>query len=388
MQEANAPAVPDETPPLRVLRVYHSAVVTGWRQRDRELRRLGCDVRLVSPLHWNEGGREVVLDAGSDEFVIPTPTWGRHPYGFLYDPRPIARELRCRPLDIVDLHEEPASLAAFELRVLVWLFRRGTPIVFYGAQNIEKRYPIPSRWIERGSLRRARGAHCCNAEAAAIFARKGLRGPTRVIGLGVDVDRFAPATETRAAGRFRLGYVGRLEPHKGVDVVIEAVAGLDAVELHVYGDGPLRATLEAQSQQLHLGDRVQFHGFLADSELPDAYRSIDALAVPSRATPRWIEQFGRVAVEAMATGVPVIASGTGALPEVVGDAGILVPADAVDAWRYAIASLAGNRRECALLSAAGRARAYRWSWKQIARSHRDFYLEVLPVRASADLARV
>src|SRR5450631_2125981 len=68
MQEANAPAVPDETPPLRVLRVYHSAVVTGWRQRDRELRRLGCDVRLVSPLHWNEGGREVVLDAGSDEF--------------------------------------------------------------------------------------------------------------------------------------------------------------------------------------------------------------------------------------------------------------------------------------------------------------------------------
>ena len=157
---------------LQVLRVYHSGVVTGWRERDRQLRDVGCDVRLVSPRRWNEGGRDVELERGDDDFVVACRTWGRHPYGFVYNPLPIAREIRTRNFDVIDVHEEPASLAALELRIIARMFAPSTPLVFYGAQNIEKRYPFPFRWIERGSLRRAAGAHCCNAEASADLSQE------------------------------------------------------------------------------------------------------------------------------------------------------------------------------------------------------------------------
>ena len=130
---------------MRVLRIYHSAVVTAWRQRDRELRALGCDVRLISSRRWNEGGRIVDLDCAEDQFVVGARTFGRHPYGFCYDPRPIVRELRTQRFDVIDVHEEPASLAALELRLLVRLFQPRVPMVFYGAQNIPKRFPVPFR---------------------------------------------------------------------------------------------------------------------------------------------------------------------------------------------------------------------------------------------------
>jgi len=359
---------------LQVLRVYHSGVVTGWRERDRRLRELGCDVRLVSPRRWNEGGRDVELEPGDDDFVVACRTWGRHPYCFVYNPLPIARELRTRNFDVIDVHEEPASVAALELRVLARMFAPSTPLVFYGAQNIEKRYPVPFRWIERGSLRRAGGAHCCNADAARILQKKGLHGKTQVIGLGVDTDRFAPSGSGRQ-GPLVLGYVGRLEPRKGLATVLEAIAPLDDVRLEVYGDGPERGALEGTANRLGLADRVKFRGFAAYTELPDVYRSFHALVVPSQRTERWVEQFGRVAVEAMASGLPVIASDDGALPEVVGDAGVLVGATDVAAWRRAIVSFRDDEDTRASLAAVARARAGCWSWRRIAQIHGDFYRE-------------
>jgi glycosyltransferase involved in cell wall biosynthesis len=361
---------------LRVLRVHHAAVVSSWRERDRRLRQLDCDVTLVSARRWNEGGLDVTLDAETDDFVVGARTWGRHPYSFVYDPLPLVRPMRGRLLDVIDVHEEPASLAALEMRMLRALFQRRTPIVFYGAQNIEKRYPIPFRWIERGSLRAAAGAHCCNEEAADIFRRKGLLGVTAVIGLGVDLDRFATARCAHAGG-FRLGYVGRLEERKGVRVLLAAVADLPHVRLDFYGDGPERGVLDAEIRKLGLGDRVTVHGFVPDDDLPSIYGGFDAVAVPSLRTSSWVEQFGRVAVEAMASGAPVLASDDGALREVVGDAGVLVTPGDVDAWRDAIATLAGDDAERDRLQKLGAERVRRYSWERIAAAHRAFFDEVV-----------
>ncbi|MCU1459186.1 MAG: hypothetical protein JWL73_3278 [Actinomycetia bacterium] len=373
---------------FRVLRVYHSGVVSGWRERDRQLRLAGCDVRLVSARRWNEGGQDVDLELADDDFVVGTRTWGRHPYVFVYDPLPIVRELRGHRFDLIDVHEEPASLAALELRVLTRLFARGTPIVFYGAQNIEKRYPIPFRWFERSALRRAAGAHTCNREAARIFRAKGLRGVIGVIGLGVDVDRFSPSTQPHRGGPFRLGYVGRLERHKGLDVVLEAIAPLANVRLDVFGVGPERSALESTASRLGLSERVQFHGYAGYAALPDVYRGFDALVVPSQRTPRWVEQFGRVAVEAMASGLPVLASADGSLPEVVGDGGVLIPPHEATAWRAAIAALRDDPAEAARLATCARMRAQRWSWPEVAGAHRAFYEETIArsVARSSDRA--
>ncbi|HEY2957427.1 MAG TPA: glycosyltransferase [Actinomycetota bacterium] len=372
--------VAPRTRPPKVLRVYHSAVVGEWRERDRQLRRRGARVTLVAPTAWREGGRQVPLDAGPDTFVVPARTWGRHPALFAYDPLPLLRLLRRERFDHVDVHEEPCSLAAAEVRLLRRWFQPGSKLLLYSAQNIPKRYPLPFRHFETAALAEAAGVYVCNRAAGEVLRGKGFTGTVEVLPLGVDVERFAPGPDgDRPAGARPLlvGYVGRLTPEKGVDVLLRAAAGQPAWSLRIVGDGPAREELRRLAAGLGLARRVEFTAALPHHRLPELYRTIDVLAVPSRPTPRWQEQFCRVAVEAMASGVPVVASASGSLPEVVGDAGVLVPAGDPAALAAALLDLAerpARRRE---LGDRGRRRSARFSWGAVAAAHLALYQEVL-----------
>jgi len=371
-----APAGEAGTTALRVLRIYHSAVVGPWRRRDRELRALGAEVVLVSPTRWNEGGREVALDVDGDDFVVAARTVGSHPYGFVYDPRPIWRVLRSGRFDVVDVHEEPASLAAAEVWVLSRLARTRVPFCLYSAQNLSKRYPVPFRWIERAVLRRAAGVHTCNEAAGEVLRRKGFSGTVEDLGLGVDVDRFTPSATSGpepASDSLRVGYVGRLEPHKGVAVLVDAVAATPGISLEIVGAGPERDSLEHRVTSAGLAGRVQFGGFHDQADLAEVYRRFDVVVVPSLDTPSWVEQFGRVAVEAMASGVAVVASRSGALPEVVGDAGVLVPPGDVDELAFALAELRDDPVRRRRLAEAGPKQAAVYAWPEVARRQLDFY---------------
>ena len=192
----------------RVLRVYHSAVVGGWRERDRELRRRGAQVTLVAPRAWREGGRRVVLDPGGDTFVVSARTCGRHPAVFAYDPLPLLRLLRRQRFDHIDVHEEPCSLAAAEVRMLRRWLQPDSKLLLYSAQNIPKRYPAPFRQFEAGALAEAAGVYVCNRAAGAILRGKGFRGVVEVLPLGVDVDRFVPRQRQDGPGS------GPTAPHR------------------------------------------------------------------------------------------------------------------------------------------------------------------------------
>lgn len=364
---------------MRVLRISHSAVVADWRRRERHLLDLGADLRLVAARSWNEGGQVVELEPTDDGFVVGAATVGTHPFRFLFDPRPIWRELRRHPtdpIDILDIHEEPASLAAFEVRLLARLARRRPAVVLYSAQNIVKRYPPPFRWFERYQLRRAAAVHTCNDAAGQVLRGKGFSGILCNLGLGVDLDRFQAADPRTDQGRvpdpgspsstMRVGYVGRLDPHKGVAVLIEAIARTPGVELEIVGDGPERTALRALAHRLGVVDRVRLAGPCDHDQLPGRYRRFDVVVVPSLTTATWIEQFGRVAVEAMACGVPVVASDSGSLPEVLGDAGILVPPAEPGELARALARLRDRPAERAQLTRAGRERAERYAWAAVA----------------------
>ncbi len=365
----------------RVLRIYHSAVVGAWRERDRQLRGRGIDLNTIAPRRWNEGGRDVALEAKEDAvFVVPARTVGRHPYVFVYNPLPLLRELRRHP-DLVDVHEEPASLAALEIMMLMAVTRSKAKLVFYGAQNLDKRFPMPFRWIESLALRRADGVHVCNVRAGELFVKRGLRGEVCLLGLGVDVDRFHPSTRGRSSGSsIMFGYVGRLEQHKGVHIVIEAMSRLEDAQLTIVGDGPMTPSLQDQIVRLGLEARVTVHGFCPPDEVAEVYRSFDVLVVPSLDTPSWVEQFGRVAVEAMACGVPVIASNSGALPDVVGAAGLLVTPGSVDAWVDAMNAVAADPARREKMRDDGIAHAGQYRWSEIARRQLEFYETVLASR--------
>lgn len=364
---------------MRVLRVFHSGVVAAWRAREGELRRLGHDVRLVSAARWDEGGSVVELEPEPGEPVVGARTLGSHPALFLYDPRPLWRALGER-WDVIDVHEEPFALATAEILAIRALRRNRAPYVLYSAQNLDKRYPVPFRWLERWALRHASGVVVCNSEAGAIVQRKGFPGVADVVPLGVDTAAFAPvapAPPPAAGGPVQVRYVGRLAEHKGVSVLLDALALGPRLHLTLVGAGPQEAELrERAAHDPALRGRVTFHGAASQAELPALLAGAHALAVPSLTTAGWVEQFGRVVVEAMAAGVPVVSSDSGALPDVVGDAGLLVPEADPAALAAALVRVADDPALAARLWEAGLARAQECSWTQVARRYETAYRRI------------
>jgi len=369
---------------VRVLRVSHSAVVREWRGRERALIDLGVDVSVLSARSWPEGGSLVTLEPDPGERARGVATIGSHPALFLFDPRPLWRALG-EEWDLIDLHEEPFALVTAEFLLLRALRRRRPPVVLYTAQNLAKRYPFPFSWFERRALRTAAGISACNPEAARITELRGFAGAARVIPLGIDPDRFHPgaaadATDPRIGGDPRsaaivVGFAGRLVPEKGIGVLLDALGRDDRLRARVAGAGPMEAELRALATERGIADRVEFVGPVAPDEIAVFYRSLDVLAVPSLPTASWTEQFGRVAIEAMACGVPVVSSDAGALPAVVGGAGIVVPGGDAGALAAALVEAAGPRAP--ELRARGIERAASCSWDAVGRQYLDLYRSVL-----------
>ena len=108
----------------------------------------------------------------------------------------------------------------------------------------------------------------------------------------------------------RVALIGRLEPRKGVDTALDALAQVPGLELRIIGDGPSRGSLEAQTSRLGLGGRVQFLGHVAKPQLA----LVDCHAVVSASR---IEGLGIALLEALAAERPVVALPTGGIPEFV-----------------------------------------------------------------------
>ena len=359
------------------LRVSHSAVVDAWRERERALRRAGHRVDLVSAASWREGGRPVALDPRPDEDAVAARTFGSHPALFLYDPRPLWGALG-RPVDVIDIHEEPFSLATAEVLVLRWLRRQRAPYLLYSAQNLDKRHPLPFRWLERAALRHARGVNVCNEAAGRIVERKGFPGRARTVDLGTDLALFTPRPYAAVPAEVPadppvVGFAGRLEAAKGAHVLLRAAALEPDLRVRLAGEGPQRSELEDLARSLGMDGRVELLGALAPEDLPDFYRSLDVLAVPSLTTPSWVEQFGRVAIEAMACGTPVVVSDSGALPEVVGDAALVVAEGDAAELAEALAAVVRDPVLAGRLRETGLTRAASTSWDRIATAHEAMY---------------
>ena len=187
---------------------------------------------------------------------------------------------------------------------------------------------------------------------------------------GVDHSVFSPGDRRAARDRFGLGagpivgFVGRIQTLKGVDVAIRAVAALPEVRLFVVGgpSGPEGdadlAGFRALAEEVAPG-QVTFHAPVAHSDVVEVYRAVDALIVPSRA-----ESFGLVALEAQATGTPVVASRVGGLPYVVLDdeSGFLVAGHDPADYAEALGRTLFDPETAADLSAGAVKRAETFSW--------------------------
>jgi len=365
--------------PLTVLVVAHNAVGASNRRRVDALADLP-DVRvtLLSPPWWHEEGRCI---AARPPGVRPyawhvgrtaaTGNGTRH----VYLSRLFSLVRSLQP-DVVDVHEEPFSFAALQALVARGALAPRAALVFYSAVNVSRRWRAPYRWVERLVLRQADGAYVPNGDVPGILAAKGLARPAVELPLGVDVDLFADATPLDLRSRLPdaprpyVGFLGRLEPVKGLDVLVEAARRLATpATIVVAGDGGERAALERTVRARGLGSRVRFLGAVPFDAVPAFLKALDMLVMPSvTLLPAHREQFGRVLAEAMAAGVAVIGSSSGAIPAVVGDAGLVVPEREPALLADAIARLAVDLPLRAELAKRGQRRAReQFAWPVVAR---------------------
>ena len=223
-----------------------------------------------------------------------------------------------------------------------------------------------------------------------------------VIPLGVDLRQFTRVeADERAAARARLGIpagqrvivaVGRIEPLKGLDVLIRSLAVMSVrrdVALYVIGgDERARPELErlgALARQLGVSEQVHFLGARPHESLPDYYRAADVVAVPS-----FYESFGLVAVEAMACGTPVVASRVGGLASTVvdGQTGYLIPWRCPEPFAEKFDLLFANEELRSALGASARRRMEaHYAWSQVADRVAALYGEVMAEHAGSGAAR-
>jgi glycosyltransferase involved in cell wall biosynthesis/phosphoheptose isomerase len=292
---------------------------------------------------------------------------------------------RERP-DVVHAHFWMSGYAA--LRAAAAL---GIPVVqtFHALGVVKRRYqgerdtsPDGRIEIERDIVRRVdQIIATCTDEVFELVRMGAGSGHLTVIPCGVDLSLFTPEGEAEPVpeGRRRLVCVGRLVERKGIGNALTALAKLPDTELVIAG-GPPRDRLAADPEVRRLmsiarsegvQNRVDFRGRVGREELPPLLRSADALvSVP------WYEPFGITPLEAMACGVPVVASAVGGLIDTVMDrvTGVHVPPRDPDRLADALTSLLADRDACAAYGRAGADRARRmYDWRRIAAATLDVY---------------
>jgi MMP alpha-(1->4)-mannosyltransferase len=210
-----------------------------------------------------------------------------------------------------------------------------------------------------------------------IVEHLGIPAPRiEIIPIGTDTDRFSPgSTVERVPGRV-VTTASADVPLKGLLPLVEAVAKLRterSLELVVVGSARLGGPVAEAIERYDLGEAVRFMGRVSDEELVRTLRSAELVVVPSL-----FEGFSLPLVEAMACGIPVVATTGGALPEVAGDAAILVPPGDAQALATAIGTLLDDPELRSQLAAAGRARVLeRFTWSVAAAQTADVYRKAI-----------
>ena len=186
---------------------------------------------------------------------------------------------------------------------------------------------------------------------------------------------------------FVVGYLGRLVPQKGLLDLIEALPLLPAhMRVRLIGDGVQKQLLRARAAELGVSDRLELVAWTND--VPGELRRLDALVLPSHTTRGWKEQFGRVLIEAMSCGVPVVGSSSGEIPNVIGDAGLIYPEGDVPALAAALGRLADQPALYASLARRGRDRVLeRYTQAALARQYYEIYREMAAGTASGASSR-
>jgi glycosyltransferase involved in cell wall biosynthesis len=353
---------------MRVLQVIDSLRIGGAEVLVRDLvprfLRRGVDCKVLVLLRSASA-----LEIGLEDAGVKILDTGNVP---LYSPRQIpALAKRMRGFDLVHVHLFPAQLwvamAALEVRC---------PLVTteHNTWNARRRWWF--RPVDEWMYSRYRQI-ACNSDATAeelIRWCPSVKGKVQVIPNGIPLEVFANARPADSLGpgdgMTKAVFVGRFEPQKDHETLLRALAVVPDVHLFLLGDGPLRSHLEQLARHLGIGDRVTFTGFRSD--VPGILKACDVYVHSTTS-----DGFGIAACEAMAAGLPVIASDVPGLAQVIEGAGVVFPVGDHLSLARELNALAGSSEKRASMSEASRRRARDFSIEQTVDLHIQMYENVL-----------
>ncbi len=323
--------IPSAGERLRVAVISHSCVVNVNQRLYVQLAQDFPDLELllITPERWwahLTGSMDFSVLPGAEEFVHPLPVhWRGQIHLHWYVRRRLQFLLNTFRPQVVLVDEEPYSLAGFQGGRLA--HRLSAKLLLYTKQNLLRFYPPPFCWTQSWLLGHANHMLAVSSECETVLRRRGYSGPVTILPHGVDTQVFTPGSSPALRQKLGLtapviGYAGRLEQRKGIMDLLEAVHLLcgergNTFNLLIVGNGPLRRQVERFTARCLAPGQAVHVGYVAHDDMPQYFRAMDVLVLPSLTTPRWKEQFGRVLLEALACGVPAVGSDSGYIPTLI-----------------------------------------------------------------------
>jgi glycosyltransferase involved in cell wall biosynthesis len=276
------------------------------------------------------------------------------PSDFRWSRKPLRELVRDIRPDLIHLIGDPwtptaetGAAAARDLKV---------PYVVVGTSSLGGPRGLTARWQANKVRDGAVGLAGITKPALDLLSADASPGARAVLPqLGFEIPGYAPTRPPNGSVLFTV--VGRIVPERGIDLLFDALADVFGDwRLQIVGTGPSQEPLEAQAQRLGLSARIDWLGAVPRQELGGLWTSADAILSPSRSTPTWVEPSGSVVLEAMAWGVSAIVSRCGALPDVVGDAGMVIDEGDRPALSRAMSRLVEDPSRARTLGALARQR--------------------------------
>lgn len=353
---------------------YPGGVSEHMRGLAAALRRRGHEVTVLAPTNalgqeretpgFVRMGRTVpVRGNGSIAHIGLSPFLGRRARAVV----------RAEAFDVVHYHEPLLPT----LPLIVLRAHRGVNV---GTFHASAESSVAYQWAQPFLARYFSRLHACIAVSAPAreLAEHYFPGDYRIVPNGVDTQRFAPCQQPygpfRRPGQLTVLCVGRLDRRKGLEPLLTAFAMLrwrrDDVRLVIVGDGPLRPACERFVALYDVPD-VSFAGFVDAAVLPSCYAAADIFCAPATGN----ESFGIVLLEAMASGIPVLASAIPGFSAILSHdcQGLLLPPGEPGAWVGALDSLLDDPVRRRRMEQAGVVAARRYDWSHVATEVLDVY---------------
>lgn len=377
---------------IKVLFSWHAAVLAANQNYLHHLAAdPGLEITLLIPPRWDESTSMV------DAYIPPADS----PYrvridqvkkaykGLSFRYKNIRATLEEVKPDVIFLYEEPYSYVAWQ--ILYWQ-RKICPqakFVFYTWQNLDCNYSFLHKLAEKYVFKHSAAGVAGSHDVENILRLRGFSKQIRRVPLALDPTDFPVAEgsvlrDELKLHNFTIGYIGRLAKEKGLEDLFHALALLSdrSWQLLLIGSGPDESALRNLAIQLHIAAKITWIPYVKNTEMYRYYPVMDVFILPSRTTVDWKEQFGRVLIESMICGTPVIGSSSGEIPLVIGDAGLVFSERDVPGLVNVIEKLMDDAQLQKFLSIAGRERVLEhFTWQRIAQQTASIIREVADRRA-------